>query len=73
MVKPLIQYTDQSGQQILNAQGVLGGSGNGVINTAIMMFPTIPVYDPTRLSGYGHGTIEDAEIIFTIQLEFRDV
>ena len=44
-----VSTTDQSGQQILNAQGVLGGSGNGVINTAIMMFPTIPVYDPTRL------------------------
>ena len=68
-----VSTTDQSGQQILNAQGVLGGSGNGVINTAIMMFPTIPVYDPTRLSGYGHGTIEDAEIYLYNPVGIREM
>jgi TonB-linked SusC/RagA family outer membrane protein len=68
-----ISSTRQSGQQVLDAQGVLGGSGNGIINTAVMMFPNIPVYDPTRLSGYGHGTIQDAEIYLYNPVGIREM
>ena len=48
-----VSKTRQIGQQYLD--------GQGVIYNTLMMFPTIPVYDPTTISGYGHGSIEDAE------------
>jgi TonB-linked SusC/RagA family outer membrane protein len=68
-----VSGTSQSGQQVLDAQSVMGGQGDAVINTAIMMFPTIPVYDPTRLSGYGHGTIKDAEIYLYNPVGIREM
>jgi TonB-linked SusC/RagA family outer membrane protein len=68
-----VSKTRQNGQQVLEAQSVLGGPGDAVINTALMMFPTIPVYDPRRLSGYGHGTIPDAEIYLYNPVGIRDM
>jgi TonB-linked SusC/RagA family outer membrane protein len=68
-----VSRTRQSGQQVLDAQSVMGGQGDAVINTALMMFPTIPVYDPTRLSGYGHGTIRDAEIYLYNPVGIREM
>ena len=68
-----VSGTRQSGQQVLDAQSVMGGEGHAVINTAVMMFPTIPVYDPTRLSGYGHGTIPDAEIYLYNPVGIREM
>jgi TonB-linked SusC/RagA family outer membrane protein len=68
-----VSKTRQNGQQVLDAQSVLGGPGDAVINTALMMFPTIPVYDPRRLSGYGHGTIPDAEIYLYNPVGIRDM
>ncbi len=68
-----VSSTHQSGQQVLAAQSVMGGQGDAVINTAVMMFPTIPVYDPTRLSGYGHGTIPDAEIYLYNPVGIREM
>jgi TonB-linked SusC/RagA family outer membrane protein len=68
-----VSKTRQSGQQVLEAQSVMGGQGDAVINTAVMMFPTIPVYDPTKLSGYGHGTIRDAEIYLYNPVGIRDM
>lgn len=68
-----VSQTRRSGQQVLNAQSVMGGDGDAVINTAIMMFPTIPVYDPRRLSGYGHGTIPDAEIYLYNPVGIREM
>ncbi len=68
-----VSKTRQSGQQVLNAQSVLGGGGDAVINSALMMFPTIPVYDPRRLSGYGHGTIPDAEIYLYNPVGIREM
>jgi TonB-linked SusC/RagA family outer membrane protein len=51
----------------------MGGQGDAVINTALMMFPTIPVYDPTKLSGYGHGSIEEAEIYLYNPVGIREM
>ena len=68
-----VSRTRQSGQQVLDAQSVMGGQGDAVINTALMMFPTIPVYDPTRMSGYGHGTIPDAEIYLYNPVGIREM
>ncbi len=68
-----VSKTRQSGQQVLDAQSVMGGEGDAVINTALMMFPTIPVYDPRRMSGYGHGTIEDAEIYLYNPVGIREM
>ena len=68
-----VSKTRQNGQQVLDAQSVMGGQGDAVINTAIMMFPTIPVYDPTTLSGYGHGNIPDAEIYLYNPVGIRDM
>ena len=68
-----VSRTRQEGQQVLDAQSVMGGQGDAVINTALMMFPTIPVYDPKRLSGYGHGTIKDAEIYLYNPVGIREM
>ncbi len=68
-----VSKTRQKGQQVLDAQSVMGGQGDAVINTALMMFPTIPVYDPKRLSGYGHGTIKDAEIYLYNPVGIREM
>jgi TonB-linked SusC/RagA family outer membrane protein len=68
-----VSRTQRSGEQILNAQSVMGGQGDAVINTALMMFPTISVYDPATLSGYGHGTIPDAEIYLYNPVGIREM
>ncbi|MFC2090428.1 SusC/RagA family TonB-linked outer membrane protein [Bacteroidota bacterium] len=68
-----VSRTRQRGQQVLDAQSVMGGDGDAVINTALMMFPTIPVYDPTRLSGYGHGSIKEAEIYLYNPVGIREM
>jgi TonB-dependent SusC/RagA subfamily outer membrane receptor len=39
----------------------------------VMMFPNIPVYDPKRLSGYGHGSIKEAEIYLYNPVGIREM
>lgn len=68
-----VSRTRQSGQQVLNAQSVMGGQGDAIINTTLMMFPTIPVYDSRRKSGYGHGTLRDAEIYLYNPIGIREM
>jgi TonB-linked SusC/RagA family outer membrane protein len=68
-----VSKTRQRGQQVLDAQSVMGGEGDAVINTALMMFPNIPVYDPKRLSGYGHGSIKEAEIYLYNPVGIREM
>ncbi len=68
-----VSKTNQRAQQVLDAQSVMGGEGDAVINTALMMFPNIPVYDPTRLSGYGHGSIKEAEIYLYNPVGIREM
>jgi TonB-linked SusC/RagA family outer membrane protein len=68
-----VSKTSQRGLQVLDAQSVMGGEGDAVINTALMMFPNIAVYDPKRLSGYGHGSIKEAEIYLYNPVGIREM
>lgn len=51
----LVGRNEQSGEA-----NYTGGGGGDVVGNAISSLPIIPVYDPFRLSGYGHGDFTNA-------------
>ncbi len=60
-----VSRTEITGQQELD--------GDGVINNAINQLPIVPVYDPTRPSGYGYGRQSEATTWYLNPVGIRDL
>ena len=60
-----VSHSKSTGQQELD--------GEGVINNAVNMLPTVPVFDPTRPSGYGYGLQGEATTFYLNPVGIRDL
>ncbi len=61
------------GENLTIGRTTTSGIEDGMLYAATNMIPTIPVYDETKLSGYGHGTAADNGTFVVNPIGLRDL